>query len=33
MWPENGRYEEWAYFKLLADVIGSTMPQNWNGTP
>jgi hypothetical protein len=22
MWPENGRYEEWAYFKLLADVIG-----------
>jgi hypothetical protein len=31
MWPENGRYEDWAYFKLLADVIGPTMPQNWNG--
>lgn len=31
MWPENDGYEEWAYFKLLADIIGPTMPQNWNG--
>jgi hypothetical protein len=33
LWCENGRYEEWAYFKLLADVIGPTMPATWNGTP
>jgi hypothetical protein len=31
MWPENGRYDEWAYFELLAKVIGPTMPANWNG--
>jgi hypothetical protein len=33
MWQENGLYEEWAYFKLLSDVIGPTMPANWNNKP
>ena len=33
MWNENGHYDEWAYFKLLAEVIGPTMPANWNGKP
>jgi len=31
MWPEDGHYEERAYFELLANVIGPSMPQNWNG--
>jgi hypothetical protein len=32
MWAEDGRYDEWAYFEVLAKVIGPTMPANWNGS-
>jgi hypothetical protein len=32
MWREDGGYEELAYFSLLANVIGPTMPKSWNGS-
>ena len=25
----DGRYDEWQYFRILAEVIGKTMPQDW----
>lgn len=31
MWAENGLYELNAYFDILANVIGPTLPPNWNG--
>jgi hypothetical protein len=31
LWPEDGRYDEWQYFKLVGGLIAQTMPQDWNG--
>lgn len=31
LWAEDGRYDEWQYFRLLGGLIAQTMPQNWNG--
>jgi hypothetical protein len=30
LWPENGLYSEWQYFKLIGGLIAQTMPANWN---
>jgi hypothetical protein len=31
LWAENGKYDEWLYFKLLGGIIAQTMPPSWNG--
>jgi hypothetical protein len=31
LWSDDGYYDEWQYFQLLASVIAKSMPPDWNG--
>ena len=30
LWPEDGLYDEWQYFRVLGTLISTTMPEDWN---